>query len=197
MTDAVERLTTVGATVIREEMQDGTPALVVMADPEGKRILRALTRRGSDPPPDRDSGHAPTRRSERQSGCSPGCPTARRIGNLSPWIVAPVTGQIGGSTSGRSSAAISSPACRVFRIPMPGMWGRVECMAKDACCRHLPRPARARSMEYRRISRLGQAWSEAASVAVTSRTNWPISPSASIASGRNVQKMWKACVGTG
>ena len=35
VTEAVERLTVAGATVIREEMQDGTPGHVVMADPEG------------------------------------------------------------------------------------------------------------------------------------------------------------------
>ncbi len=35
VTEAVERLTAAGAAVIREELQDGTPGHVVMADPEG------------------------------------------------------------------------------------------------------------------------------------------------------------------
>jgi predicted enzyme related to lactoylglutathione lyase len=38
VTEAVERLTAAGATVIREEMQDGTPDHVVMADPEGNEF---------------------------------------------------------------------------------------------------------------------------------------------------------------
>lgn len=36
--EAVERLTAAGATVIREEMQDGTPDHIVMADPEGNEL---------------------------------------------------------------------------------------------------------------------------------------------------------------
>ena len=66
--------------------------------------------------------------------------------------------------------------------------------------RGLPRRGQpALSTDYRPTSQLGQAWPEAASPGVTvmSWMNWPISPIASIASGRNVQKMWKACVGTG
>jgi predicted enzyme related to lactoylglutathione lyase len=35
---AVERLTAAGATVIREDVQDGTPDHVVMADPEGNEF---------------------------------------------------------------------------------------------------------------------------------------------------------------
>jgi hypothetical protein len=35
---AVERLTAAGATVIREDMQDGTPDHMVMADPEGNEF---------------------------------------------------------------------------------------------------------------------------------------------------------------
>ena len=38
VTEAVERLTAAGATVIREEMQDGTLDHVVMADPEGNEF---------------------------------------------------------------------------------------------------------------------------------------------------------------
>ena len=38
LTEAVERPTAAGATVIREEMQDGTPDHVVMADPEGNQF---------------------------------------------------------------------------------------------------------------------------------------------------------------
>jgi len=38
VTEAVERLTAAGATVIREEMQDGTPDHVVMADSEGNEF---------------------------------------------------------------------------------------------------------------------------------------------------------------
>jgi hypothetical protein len=38
VTGAVERLTAAGATVIRQEMQDGTPGHVVMADPEGNEF---------------------------------------------------------------------------------------------------------------------------------------------------------------
>jgi catechol 2,3-dioxygenase-like lactoylglutathione lyase family enzyme len=38
VTEAVERLTAAGATVIREDVQDGTPDHVVMADPEGNEF---------------------------------------------------------------------------------------------------------------------------------------------------------------
>jgi glyoxalase superfamily protein len=38
VTEAVERLTAAGATVIREEMQDGTPDHVLMAGPEGNEF---------------------------------------------------------------------------------------------------------------------------------------------------------------
>ena len=36
--EAVERLTAAGATVIREDIQAGTPDHVVMADPEGNEF---------------------------------------------------------------------------------------------------------------------------------------------------------------
>jgi len=38
VTEAVGRLTAAGATVIREDVQDGTPDHVVMADPEGNEF---------------------------------------------------------------------------------------------------------------------------------------------------------------
>jgi glyoxalase superfamily protein len=38
VTEAVQRLTAAGATIIREDMQDGTPDHVVMADPEGNEF---------------------------------------------------------------------------------------------------------------------------------------------------------------
>jgi Glyoxalase-like domain len=38
VTATVERLTAAGATVIREDVQDGTPDHVVMADPEGNEF---------------------------------------------------------------------------------------------------------------------------------------------------------------
>ncbi|MGC1215179.1 MAG: VOC family protein [Micromonospora sp.] len=39
VTEAVERLTTAGATVIRQDaLEDGTPDHVVMADPEGNEF---------------------------------------------------------------------------------------------------------------------------------------------------------------
>jgi hypothetical protein len=38
VTEAVRRLTAAGATVIREDMQDGSPDHVVMADPEGNEF---------------------------------------------------------------------------------------------------------------------------------------------------------------
>jgi hypothetical protein len=38
VTLAVDRLTAAGATVLREDMQDGTPDHVVMADPEGNEF---------------------------------------------------------------------------------------------------------------------------------------------------------------
>ncbi|HEV3289695.1 MAG TPA: VOC family protein [Streptosporangiaceae bacterium] len=38
VTEAVERLTAAGATVIREDVQGGTPDHVVMADPEGNEF---------------------------------------------------------------------------------------------------------------------------------------------------------------
>ncbi len=38
VTEAVERLTSAGATVIREDAQDGTPDHVVMTDPEGNEF---------------------------------------------------------------------------------------------------------------------------------------------------------------
>jgi hypothetical protein len=38
VTDAVARLTASGGAVIREVLQDGTPAHVVMADPEGNEF---------------------------------------------------------------------------------------------------------------------------------------------------------------
>jgi hypothetical protein len=38
VTRAVDRLTAAGATVIREDVQDGTPDHVVMADPEGNEF---------------------------------------------------------------------------------------------------------------------------------------------------------------
>jgi glyoxalase superfamily protein len=38
VTEAVERLTTAGATVIRVDVPDGTPDHVVMADPEGNEF---------------------------------------------------------------------------------------------------------------------------------------------------------------
>jgi catechol 2,3-dioxygenase-like lactoylglutathione lyase family enzyme len=38
VTETVERLTAAGATVIREDVQDGTPDHVVMADPEGNEF---------------------------------------------------------------------------------------------------------------------------------------------------------------
>jgi len=38
VTEAVERLTAAGATVIREDVQDGIPDHVVMADPEGNEF---------------------------------------------------------------------------------------------------------------------------------------------------------------
>jgi predicted enzyme related to lactoylglutathione lyase len=38
VTEAVERLTTAGATVIHEDVQDGMPDHVVMADPEGNEF---------------------------------------------------------------------------------------------------------------------------------------------------------------
>ena len=38
VTQAVERLTAAGATVIREDVQNGTPDHVVMADPEGNEF---------------------------------------------------------------------------------------------------------------------------------------------------------------
>jgi predicted enzyme related to lactoylglutathione lyase len=38
VTEAVERLISAGATVIREDVQDGTPDHVVMADPEGNEF---------------------------------------------------------------------------------------------------------------------------------------------------------------
>lgn len=39
MTEAVERLTAAGATVIHEDhLEDGTPDHVVMADPEGNEF---------------------------------------------------------------------------------------------------------------------------------------------------------------
>ena len=41
MTEAVERLTAAGATVTRQDVQDGVPDHVVMADPEGNEF-RAL-----------------------------------------------------------------------------------------------------------------------------------------------------------
>jgi len=38
VTEAVGRLTAAGATVIRQDVQDGTPDHVVMADPEGNEF---------------------------------------------------------------------------------------------------------------------------------------------------------------
>lgn len=38
VTEAVERLVAAGATAIREDVQDGTPDHVVMADPEGNEF---------------------------------------------------------------------------------------------------------------------------------------------------------------
>ena len=38
VTEAVDRLVAAGATVIREDVQDGTPDHVVMADPEGNEF---------------------------------------------------------------------------------------------------------------------------------------------------------------
>jgi predicted enzyme related to lactoylglutathione lyase len=38
VTEAVERLTTAGASVIREDLDDGVPDHVVMADPEGNEF---------------------------------------------------------------------------------------------------------------------------------------------------------------
>jgi hypothetical protein len=38
VTEAVQRLTAAGATVIREDVQDGIPDHVVMADPEGNEF---------------------------------------------------------------------------------------------------------------------------------------------------------------